>query len=206
MEPVTYTSSSSPTPEQIKAFGDALSGFAGVELALIILAIVAIILIFVLGPKYLDRRYKFKMAELNKDNQALENETNALVKEVSARLSRIEENGIETNNRLAVVEREKIDTKMLARDILRLNLRMETNDMATRMEAARDYLKLGGNGDSLQIVKSMVLKNPELWNYILEKDAKNYTSAEMRAYYHSALEEIDVKIRDIKLKREETKT
>jgi hypothetical protein len=194
------------TPEQIEATGKVLNSFAGVELVLVILALVAIIFIFVLGPKILDKRYKYKMAELNKENQALQNETNALVKEVSARLNRIEENGIETNNRLAVVESEKVNTKMLARDILRLNLRMESNDTATRMEAARDYLKLGGNGESLDVIKSLVLKNPDLWNYMLEKDAKNYTSDEMKTYYHSALEEIDIKIRDIKLKRGETKT
>jgi hypothetical protein len=203
MEPVTYTSSSSPTPEQIKAVGEALSGFAGVELALIILAIVAIILIFVLGPKYLDKRYKFKLAELNKDNQALENETNALVKEVSARLNRIEENGIETNNRLAAVEREKVNVKMLARDIMRINLRMKENDMPTRMEAARDYLKLGGNGNSLEVIKSMVLKEPDTWNYIINQDTKNYTSEEMKEYYHGALKEIEVKCLDIH-KREKT--
>jgi hypothetical protein len=185
------------TPEQIEATGKVLNSFAGVELVLIILSIVAIIFIFVLGPKILDKRYKYKMAELNKENQTLQNETNSLVKEVSARLNRIEENGIETNNRLAAVEKEKVNTKMLARDILRLNLRMETNELPFRMEAARDYLKLGGNGESLEIIKSLVLKDRALWNYILAQDSKNYTSNEMKDYYHGALKEIEMKILDI---------
>jgi hypothetical protein len=91
LEPVTYTSSSAPTPEQIKAFGDALSGFAGVELVLIVLAIVAIIFIFVLGPKILDKRYKLKLHELNKENQALQNETNEMVKAIAKSRDTIEE-------------------------------------------------------------------------------------------------------------------
>jgi hypothetical protein len=191
------------TPEQIEATGKVLNSFAGVELVLIILAVVAIIFIFVLGPKILDKRYKYKMLELNKDNQALQNETNSLVKEVSARLNRIEENGIETNNRLAAVEREKVNVKMLARDIMRTNLRMKENDMPTRMEAARDYLKLGGNGNSLEVIKSMVLKEPEMWNYIINQDTKNYTSEEMKEYYHGALKEIEIKCLDIHKKKEE---
>jgi hypothetical protein len=71
------------TPEQIEAAGKVLNSFAGVELILIILSVVAIIFIFVLGPKILDKRYKYKMAEMNKENQTLQNETNEMVKAIA---------------------------------------------------------------------------------------------------------------------------
>jgi hypothetical protein len=79
------------TPEQIEATGKVLNSFAGIELVLIVLSVVAIIFIFVLGPKILDKRYKFKMAEMNKENQTLQNETNEMVKAIAKNRDIIEE-------------------------------------------------------------------------------------------------------------------
>ena len=74
-------------PEIIKN----LALFSGLELFLIVGVIFAIFLIIKLGPPWLDKRYKLRLAELNNETRQLEVETNAMVKEVASRLDRLEE-------------------------------------------------------------------------------------------------------------------
>ena len=176
--------------EQIEAAANGLSLFQGLELFLIIATVVGLVFIIFLGPKLLDKRYKFKMAELNKENQNIEMETNALVKEVAGRLNRLEENVVEFRLKISDLEKEKINQKMLARDVLKGIFYNEMIDMANRLEAARDFLKLGGNGEGKKLIKKLVMGNKALWNYIVDQDNKNFTNDEMKEYYHTALDEI----------------
>jgi hypothetical protein len=134
------------------------------------------------------------MLQLNKDNQHMEVETNALVKEVSMRLNSLEESVSELGTKLSLFDKDKINQKQLARDVLRSILSNEGVGIAIRLEASRDFLKLGGNGEGKILIKKLVLNNKELWRYIIDQDNKNFSSEEMKEYYISSLEEIKQRV------------
>jgi len=176
------------SPEMLNA----LSLFEGIELVTIALLFVIVSMIIFLGPKWLDKRNEIKLVEINKENQQVDAETNAMVKEISSRIGRLEESGHDFNTKLENLEVDKVNTKMLARDILKSLVYNESSSMPMldRLEYARDFLKLGGNGNCRKHIKQLVVANKELWNHVLDEDSKHYTNAEMKEYYLSALEDI----------------
>ena len=178
-------------PEVIEETGKALARFDHFELVMIVALIIAVALIFILGPKWLDKRYEVKLADINTQNKQLDAENNALIKEISGRLTGLEYNVSEVMLKLGEIEKLKVSQKMLARDVLRSNITNEKLDKMTRLEAARDYLKLGGDGNLMGPIIELAVSDKELWNHVKDEDSGRYVDAESAEYYRMALEKIN---------------
>ena len=177
-------------PEVIHATGRALSLFDHISLAMIIFLIISVALIIVLGPKWLDKRDALKRKDLNNKNQQLSVENDALMQEIAGRLAGIETIINELKHRMEALEKDKISLKMLARDVLRSNILNDKLPAINRLEDAKDFLKLGGDGNTMPTIKELALHNPAIWNHVLEEDSKRFVDEEMQEHYIKCLEEI----------------
>jgi len=180
------------TGNVIKAFG----GLEIVELVIIAILIIAVVLIWKCLPEWISKKSEIKMLQINKQNEQVGNETNALVKETSNRLEKLETAVCkisDINKKIddiiddRIIQSNKLDT--VYKDVLSLRVYDENSPILDRLEAFNEYIKLGGNGNCKDYAKTnLILKNKELWKNILKKEKVEII--DLKEYYKDSLLEI----------------
>jgi hypothetical protein len=166
--------------DTIKETAQMLTAFSGLDLIIVAVLIIAVVLICRFLPKWIDKKSEVKMLEINKNNEQMEIETNALVKETSNRLEKLEG---------AI---SKLDYKNVFKNVLMSIIYNENIPVLERLEAFNEYLKLGGNGNCKKFVMMLILNNKELWQSIISKDEQHIE--DLNDYYLKSLSEIKINV------------
>jgi hypothetical protein len=190
--------------DTIKETAHALSAFSGLDLIIVAVLIIAVVLIWKFLPKWVEHKSEVKMHEINKQNEQMEMETNALVKETSNRLERLETVISELSNKGISNQITEIDKKVdsiiedriiegkklntLGKEVLKLRVYDENNPVLDRLEAFNEYIKLGGNGNCRKVATELILYNKELWCSVLNND-KNQIN-DLDNYYKENIKDI----------------
>ena len=149
-----------------------LQGIIHEPIALIILGIIVILFIIVwrVAPKFVDKHAEFKILEINKKYEQINNETNSVVHNISDRFSTVE-TYIENNKRnieeiKSEVHQLRNEMKQNNKAVLRLQIFDDSLDDYSRLEAGIEYFKLGGNGKGKAKILEIATNNPEAWDVI----------------------------------------
>ena len=157
--------------------------FKDEPVAIIMIGLLAVIGIFVwrVLPGYLQKRTEMETIKSSKEIEMLKQACNDLIKSATSRLDRIEQILEQMN--------KQSDDYIEARKNTLKAIIYNNAPILERLGCFNEYLKLGGNGNCLKFCISLIVKNEELWESILNSD-KTKPHAEYKEYYKEALAEI----------------
>lgn len=169
--------------DTIMEAGKTLSLFSGLDLFIVAFLIIAVILIWKLLPKWIDKKSEIRMYEINSKNLQMEYETNALVKETSKRLEKLE---------TVLQDFNKNGSKEIEKNVLKSIIYNENVPVLERLECFNKYLKLGGNGNCRKFAMKIIIENRKLWDSILNNEEVIIDN--LNRYYKDSIKEIKVRL------------
>jgi hypothetical protein len=175
-----------------------LAPFASEPIALIILGVFVVLglICWKVLPKFIDKKAETKMNEHDKLYNSVQEENKAILENISNRFTIVEECIEKKKKKIEQIQINLDEFKKeqlnQSRNILRMAIFDESQDIYSRLEAGCNYIKRGGNNKAREKFIELGIHNPEAFDRVINKQEEYHQDPE---YFKNTVYQINNLIR-----------